>query len=125
MKARPAKAPLVPAHPGMTVLADEVVWDGPLLACLFLLGPSMGGGVELVDTTEGTIDIVVVEPVEPKERVALVRAAMRDGLGATEEAHRWTGRRASVQAAGVLDTDIDGELCEHNRTLHLELVPRA
>lgn len=104
---------------------DEVVWDGPLLACLFLLGPSMGGGVELVDTTEGTIDVVVVEPVEPKERVALVRAAMRDGLSATEEAHRWTGRRASVQATGVLDTDIDGELCEHDRTLHLELKPRA
>jgi diacylglycerol kinase family enzyme len=111
--------------PLRVTVEDEVVWDGPLLACLFLLGPSMGGGVELVDTTEGTIDIVVVEPVEPKERVALVRAAMRDGLGATEEAHRWTGRRASVQAAGVLDTDIDGELCEHNRTLHLELVPRA
>src|SRR3712207_3238449 len=28
MKARPAKAPPVPAHPGMTVLEDEVVWDG-------------------------------------------------------------------------------------------------
>ena len=28
MKARPAKAPPIPAHPGMTVLADEVVWDG-------------------------------------------------------------------------------------------------
>ena len=28
MKARPAKAPRVPAHPGLTVLEDEVVWDG-------------------------------------------------------------------------------------------------
>jgi ADP-ribose pyrophosphatase len=28
MKARPAKAPPVPAHPGMTVLEDAVVWDG-------------------------------------------------------------------------------------------------
>ncbi len=28
MKARPAKAPPIPAHPGVTVLADEVVWDG-------------------------------------------------------------------------------------------------
>src|SRR5918994_644998 len=28
MKARPAKAPPVPAHPGLTVLEDEVVWDG-------------------------------------------------------------------------------------------------
>lgn len=28
MKARPAKAPPVPAHPGVTVLEDEVVWDG-------------------------------------------------------------------------------------------------
>ena len=28
MKARPGKAPPIPAHPGMTVLADEVVWDG-------------------------------------------------------------------------------------------------
>src|SRR5919107_3414162 len=28
MKARPAKAPPVPAHPGLDVAADEVVWDG-------------------------------------------------------------------------------------------------
>jgi ADP-ribose pyrophosphatase len=28
MKARPVKAPRVPAHPGLTVLEDEVVWDG-------------------------------------------------------------------------------------------------
>jgi ADP-ribose pyrophosphatase len=28
MKARPAKAPPVPAHPGLEVVADEVVWDG-------------------------------------------------------------------------------------------------
>lgn len=28
MKARPAKAPPIPAHPGLTVTADEVVWDG-------------------------------------------------------------------------------------------------
>ena len=28
MKARPAKAPPVPAHPGVTVLEDEVVWGG-------------------------------------------------------------------------------------------------
>ncbi|MCB4822872.1 NUDIX domain-containing protein [Roseicella aerolata] len=28
MKARPAKAPPIPAHPGVTVLEDEVVWDG-------------------------------------------------------------------------------------------------
>ena len=111
--------------PLRVTVEDEVVWDGPLLACLFLLGPSMGGGVELVDTTEGTIDVVVIEPVEPRDRVALVRAAMRDGLSAAEEAHRWTGRRASVQATGVLDTDIDGELCEHTHTLHLELKPRA
>lgn len=104
---------------------DEVVWDGPLLACLFLLGPSMGGGVELVDTTDGTIDVVVIEPVEPRDRVALVRAAMRDGLEATEEGHRWTGRRASVEATGTLDADIDGELCEHQRALHLELKPQA
>jgi diacylglycerol kinase family enzyme len=104
---------------------DELVWDGPLLACLLLLGPSMGGGVELVDTTEGAIDVVVVEPVDRRERVALVRAAMRDGLSSTDDAHRWTGRRVTVQAAGMLDTDIDGELCEHDHTLHLELKPRA
>ena len=28
MKARPAKAPPIPAHPGLTVLEDEVVWGG-------------------------------------------------------------------------------------------------
>lgn len=111
--------------PMRVTVEDHVVWDGPLLACLFLLGPSMGGGVELVDTTDGTIDIVVVEPVEPRDRVALVRAAMRDGLTETDRAHRWTGRRASVHAAGAIDADIDGELCEHQRALHVALQPRA
>lgn len=110
--------------PLRVTVEDEVVWDGPLLACLFLLGPSMGGGVELVDTTDGTMDIVVVEPVEPRDRVALVRAAMSDGLTETDHAQRWTGRRASVHAA-LLDADIDGELAEHHGALHLELVPRA
>jgi ADP-ribose pyrophosphatase len=28
MTTRPAKAPPIPAHPGVTVLEDEVVWDG-------------------------------------------------------------------------------------------------
>jgi ADP-ribose pyrophosphatase len=28
MKSRPAKAPPIPAHPGLSVLADEVVWHG-------------------------------------------------------------------------------------------------
>ena len=28
MKARPAKAPPIPAHPRISVLSDEVVWDG-------------------------------------------------------------------------------------------------
>src|SRR5919202_2960189 len=37
MKARPAKAPPIPAHPGLTVRADEVVWDGrfPLQRVVF------------------------------------------------------------------------------------------
>ena len=113
------------SSPLRVTVEDEVVWDGPLLACLFLLGPSMGGGVELVDTTDGTIDVVVVEPVERRDRIGLVRAAMRDGLPETDQGHRWTARRASVHAEGVLDADIDGELSEHDRTLHLELKPRA
>lgn len=113
------------AAPLRVTVDDEVVWDGPLLACLFLLGPSMGGGVELVETTDGVIDVVVVAPVEPRDRIGLVRAAMRDGLDSTRHGHRWTGTRATVQAVGTLDTDIDGELCEHARTLHLELKPRA
>lgn len=38
MKARPAKAPPVPAYPGLTVLEDEVVWGGrfPLQRVRFL-----------------------------------------------------------------------------------------
>src|SRR5512141_546455 len=28
MNARPPKAKPIPAHPGLTVLSDEVVWDG-------------------------------------------------------------------------------------------------
>ena len=45
MKARPAKAPPIPAHPGLTVLADEVVWDGrfPLQRVRFTYARFDGG----------------------------------------------------------------------------------
>ncbi len=100
------------------------VWDGPLLAVLALLGPSMGGGVELVETSETTIDVVAVGPVPRRERVALVRHALSGEVTDSPDAQRWSGAAVTIERVGSgrdLRLDIDGELAELASPVRLEL----
>ena len=97
----------------------ESVWDGPLLAALVLLGPSMGGGVELVDTDPSTVDVVAIGAVPPRDRAALVRDALRSDLDANPHADRWTAETVSIAADGDVEVNADGELSSHPSPVEL------
>lgn len=134
-RAGPAKSLLGPlAYPAATALEGaigegqphritvdgEVVWDEPLLAGLFLLGPSMGGGIEVIDTDPRSLDVVAVGDVRGADRLGLVRAALRSDLAQHPGAKRWSSAEVVVvEAEGGVEVDADGELGEHGPRIEL------
>lgn len=91
----------------------EPVWDEPLLAALFLLGPSMGGGVEVIDTDTRSLDVVAVAQPTGRQKLGLVRAALRGRLDAHPAARRWSAAEVVVvEAEGGIQVNADGELTD-------------
>ncbi len=110
----------------LTIVVDgEHVWDGPLLAVLVLLGPSMGGGNELAPTTDGCVDVVVIGPAAPRERISLVRSAIRSQLPDDEHVQRWTGAAVTISRRGGVDANVDGELVHLENPVELTYHPDA
>lgn len=111
-----------PAH--FEVHGDgDLVWSGPALAVLVLLGPSMGGGVEVVPDHTEAIDLVVIGPAEVRDRLALVGDVRRGTIEAHRSVHRQTVSSVVVtRATGAqLDADVDGELLVLGATVEMRL----
>ena len=127
--------PLATAYEGvagettdLTVTADgAVVHDGPLLAALVLLGPSMGGGVEVMPSEPDRLDLVVIEPAAGRDRVDLVGAALRSRLHHARRAeHREVSTVAlAARHTDVLDVNVDGEMVTYRGSITLEHLPGA
>lgn len=127
--------PLATAYEGvaghttdLTVTADgEVVHDGPLLAALVLLGPSMGGGVEVMPEEPDRLDLVVVEPAEGRDRLDLVGSALGKRL---HQARRAEHREVSEvvlapRGADTVDVNVDGEMVSYRGAVTLTHLPGA
>lgn len=106
----------------LTVDGDEV-WDRPALAALVLLGPNMGGGVELDDTRPDLLDLIVVEPTEPGRRIELVRDALRSRVSEGDRAQHWWGTEVAFTRPGPIDANVDGELTELTAPVSLTYRP--
>jgi len=112
--------------PHRITVDGEQVWDGPLLAGLFLLGGSMGGGVEVLDTDTRSLDVVAVAPASARGKVGLVRAVLRGGIDDHPAAQRWSAAsEVVVEADGGVEVNADGELTEHGPRLELRHVRAA
>lgn len=119
-------------HPGEVLalhIDGQVVHDGPVLAAVVLLGPSAGGGIELVDDVEvadAQLDLVVVEPPgSAAGRLAMAASALRGRLLDRDDVDRRTGREVTVRAPGQLRGDVDGEIREWPSELRLRVRPRG
>ena len=119
---------LAGATTDVQVTADgETVHEGPLLAALVLLGPSMGGGVEVMPDAPDTLDLVVIGPASGRDRLELVGAALRHRI---HDARRAAHRRVSSvsvapRAGGTLDVNVDGEMVRYRGTVTVEHRPAA
>lgn len=116
----------------LAVTADgEQVWDGPLLACLVLLGPSMGGGVEMTPGDDdqtgpaGTVELILVEPADAHERIALVRAALRSRIFDAERAQRHRAKDVTLTGRDGVDVNVDGEMISYTSSVALTHRPDA
>lgn len=107
MKARPSKAPPIPAHPGLDILADEVVWDGrfPVQRVRFTYQRFDGGrSAELVWELWRRGRGVAVLPYDPAaDAVALIAQFRLPALAAGFPAVM------TECAAGLLETGEDPE----------------
>ena len=110
----------------MTVRADgETLHEGPLLAALVLLGPSMGGGVEVTPGEPDRLDLVLVEPAGAGERVGLVAAALRSRIFDAERAARHQVSQVTLEGADGIDVNVDGEMVEYRTAVTVEHLPAA
>lgn len=106
----------------------EHVFAGRALAVLVLLGPSMGGGIELTDDveiTEPLLDVIVVEPAGAGGRLGMALDALRDRLLDRADVRRWRARSVTVGTDGPLRGDIDGEISTWDRELELHVRQRT
>ncbi|QGG95387.1 diacylglycerol/lipid kinase family protein [Actinomarinicola tropica] len=107
----------------------EPVHDGPALAALVLLGPSMGGGIELtddIDVRDPLLDVVVVEPPRTRaDRLAMAADAIRGVLLDREDVGRWSGRAVEITSSDGVRGDIDGEISDWGPRLELRVRPRT
>jgi len=112
--------------PYRIVVDGEQVWDGPLLAGLFLLGGSMGGGVEVLETDTRSLDVVAVAPASARGKAGLVRAVLRGGIDEHPAAQRWSAaQQVRLEAEGGVEVNADGELTRHGPVVELRHVRAA
>jgi len=110
-------------EPHRITVDGEVVWDEPLLAGLFLLGGSMGGGVEVIDADTRSLDVLAVAPTSTRGKAGLVRAVLRGGLDEHPAASRWSAvREVRVECDGGVEVNADGELVRHEPSIELRHV---
>lgn len=112
----------------VTVTADgAAVHDGAVLAVLVLLGPSMGGGVEVTGGEPERLHLVVVEPAGGRHRVELVGAALRHRLGSAERAVQRDVSAVTLAPRGrdTIDVNVDGEMVSYAGPVTVEHLPRA
>lgn len=110
----------------LTVEADgATVHDGPLLAALVLLGPSMGGGVEVTPRPPEQLDLLLVEPADAGERVDLVRAALRSRLFDAERADRHQVAEVIITGRDGVDVNVDGEMVGYRSPVKVRHRPDA
>lgn len=110
----------------LTVSADgDVVFDGPLLAVLVLLGPSMGGGVEVTPDAPRRLDVICVQPASRGERARLVGAALRHRIFDDERVIRRHASAVTIDGADGVDANVDGELLSYRGAITLTHRPEA
>lgn len=118
-------------HPLELRVDGATVHDGDVLAVVVVLGPSAGGGHQLVpdaDPTEPVLDVLVVEAGPFRRRLAVAAAVIAHRDPATHPGvARWTGKSVEVlhHDRDQLAWDVDGEERTWSSPVRLSIRPHA
>lgn len=100
------------------------VFDRDALACLVLLGPSVGGGVELTETEFSIpqLRVIVVTAGPAKDRLKAAWAASRGSLDSVDGVEAFSGAHVEISSRdGELPVDVDGELTSWPTPIRLDV----
>lgn len=107
---------------------DTEIFDGDALTVMILLGSSAGGGFEVgtVSVTDPMAEVLVIEAGSMGAR-ARAGAAIVSNEG-SEESHgvfRVMGSTMTIETAGDVDGEIDGEFRTWSSPIEFRVVPEA
>jgi diacylglycerol kinase (ATP) len=111
-----------------TVRIDgSLLYSGPALVVMLLVGPSAGGGfrpLPEVEVEDPVIDVLVVESGSLAERGGVAFAALRGELGEHEAAIRGRATRVEVESGGE-EWELDGEFRTWSDPVNFRLSARS
>ncbi len=116
------------ATPRMRLLADDVIWDGPLTLANIANGPWVGGMFHIApmaDNSDGRFDLMIAGPVSRTRILSLLPTLMSGKhVGEPEIVHEPVTRLV-VEADEAVASHLDGEMQPPQRRFDIELLPGA
>ncbi|MEJ2274756.1 MAG: diacylglycerol kinase family lipid kinase [Woeseiaceae bacterium] len=116
------------ATPRMRLVADDVIWDGPLTLANVANGPWVGGMFHIApmaDPGDGWFDLMLAAPVSRRRILSLLPALMRGRHVGEPEIVHTPVTRLVVEADEPVVAHLDGELQSPQRRFDIELLPGA
>ena len=116
------------ATPRMRLIADDVIWDGPLTLANIANGPWVGGMFHIApmaDNTDGRFDLMIAGPVS-RTRILTLLPTLMSGrhVGEPEILHEPVTRLV-VEADEPVVSHLDGEMQAPQQHFAIELLPGA
>jgi diacylglycerol kinase (ATP) len=116
------------ATPRIRVVADDVIWDGPLTLANVANGPWVGGMFHIApmaDPGDGTFDLLIAAPVSRTRILSLLPALMRGRHVGEQEIVHTRVTQVLVEADEPVVSHLDGELQPAQRRFEIELLAGA
>jgi diacylglycerol kinase (ATP) len=116
------------ATPRLRLVADEVIWDGPLTLANVANGPWVGGMFHIApmaSNNDGTFDLMIAGPVSRTRILTLLPTLMTGKhVGEKDIVHERV-RQLVVEAAEPVLSHLDGELQAPQQRFEISLLPGA
>lgn len=116
------------ATPRIRIVADDLIWDGPLTLANVANGPWVGGMFHIApmaDPGDGRFNLMIAAPVSRRRILSLLPALMRGRHVGQPEVMHTPVTRLIVAADEPVVSHLDGELQPPQRRFEIELLPGA
>ena len=116
------------ATPRMRIMADDLVWDGPLTLANIANGPWEGGMFHIAPMAsngDGQFDLMIAGPVSRRRILTLLPTLMSGKHIEEKEIMHRRVRQLTIEAEEPVLSHLDGEIQPPLRHLEISLLPGA